>query len=52
MKKLFNLYVGDKLVSSMDDLRSIKVLAEVYSMVKDEPVKLVNTLSGNVVFRG
>lgn len=48
---LFTLYVGNKAVATMDDLRSIKILAEVYAMVKDEPVKLVNNLSGNVIFQ-
>lgn len=49
---LFTLYLGKTPVSSMNDLRSIKILAEVYAMVKDEPVKLVNNLSGNIIFRG
>lgn len=49
---LFTLYLGKTPVSSMNDLRAIKVLAETLAMVKNEPVKLVNNLSGNVIFRG
>ena len=49
---LFTLYLGKTPVSSMNDLRAIKILAKVYAMTKNEPVKLVNNLSGNVIFRG
>lgn len=49
---LFTLYLGKTPVSSMNDLRSIKILAETLAMVKNKPVKLVNNLSGNVIFRG
>ena len=49
---LFTLYLGKTPVSSMNDLRAIKILAEVYAMTKNEPVKLVNNLSDNVIFRG
>lgn len=49
---LFTIYVGKAPVSSMNDLRAIKILAEVYAMTKNKPVKLVNNLSGNIIFRG
>lgn len=49
---LFTLYVGNSRVFHMDDLRAIKVLAEIFATIKDEPVKLVNNLSGNIIFRG
>lgn len=49
---LFTIYVGKAPVSSMNDLRAIKILAETLAMVKNEPVKLVNNLSGNVIFQG
>ena len=41
---LFTLYLGKAPVSSMNDLRAIKILAEVYALTKNEPVKLVNNL--------
>lgn len=49
---LFTLYVGKSAIFHADDLRSIKITAEIFAMVKDEPVTLVNNLSGNVIFRG
>jgi len=48
--KGFTLYIGKTPAFQMDDLRSIKILAEIMAETKGEPVKLVNNLSGNIIF--
>lgn len=47
---MFTLYIGKEPAFQMNDLRSIKILAEILATAKGQPIKLINNISGNIIF--